>query len=127
MSLREVVEERDEPEQEAAAALRIPVPRYTVVVIACITAVLAAQLYVDRPHGQSLLDILFFELISSSQSAGLVKSSFLHGGEYWRVLTSAFLHGFIVHYAMNCYAFYSFGKLFELLANRAHLPIVFLL
>ena len=28
---------------------------------------------------------------------------------------------------MNCYAFYSFGKIFEMLANRAHLAIVFLL
>lgn len=27
---------------------------------------------------------------------------------------------------MNCYAFYSFGKIFEMLSNRAHLAIVFL-
>ena len=27
---------------------------------------------------------------------------------------------------MNSYAFYSFGKLFELLTNRAHVPMVFL-
>jgi rhomboid protease GluP len=28
---------------------------------------------------------------------------------------------------MNCYAFYSFGKIFEMLSNRAHLAMVFLL
>ncbi|MEO6051992.1 MAG: rhomboid family intramembrane serine protease, partial [Pyrinomonadaceae bacterium] len=35
--------------------------------------------------------------------------------------------GSILHVAMNCYAFYSFGKIFEMLTNRAHLAIVFLL
>ena len=56
-----------------------------------------------------------------------MKPAFLHDREYWRILTGATTHASIVHVAMNCYAFYSFGRIFEMLANRAHLAIVFLL
>ncbi len=127
MSVQTVEEQAGHSEQASREEFRIPVPRYTVAIIACITAVFAAQLWVDRPRAETLSGILFFELIRSIEAAGLVKPAFLYRGEYWRLLTSAFLHGFIVHYAMNCYAFYSFGKLFELLSDRAHLAIVFLL
>ena len=66
-------------------------------------------------------------LEASILSAGFVKPAFLQGHEYWRILTGAATHGSIPHVLMNCYAFYSFGKIFEILANRAHLAIVFLL
>ncbi|MBV9217230.1 MAG: rhomboid family intramembrane serine protease, partial [Acidobacteria bacterium] len=45
----------------------------------------------------------------------------------WRILTGTTLHGGILHILFNSYAFYSFGRLFEMLTNRAHLAIVFLL
>lgn len=125
MSLREV-NEVEQPDAAATVRFRIPVPRYTVIVLICIGAVFAVQLFVDRPTPSSIAGLLFSELIESSRRAGFVKAAFFHG-EYWRILTGAFLHGFLVHVAMNSYAFYSFGKLFELLTNRAHLPIVFLL
>jgi membrane associated rhomboid family serine protease len=66
-------------------------------------------------------------LEASILSAGFVKPAFLQGHEYWRILTGAATHGSIPHVVMNCYAFYSFGRIFEILANRAHLAIVFLL
>ena len=59
--------------------------------------------------------------------AGFVKPAFLKNHEYWRILTGATTHGGLAHVLMNCYAFYSFGRIFEMLANRAHLAIVFLL
>ena len=59
--------------------------------------------------------------------AGFVKQAFLFDGQYWRILTGAVIHGSFLHVFMNGYAMYSFGKLVELLANRAHLAIVFLL
>lgn len=126
-------EQESEKKEQAGAspegdkiAYKIPVPKYTVVLLACIGLVFAVQLLVDSPRPQSLTEFLFYELRISSQKAGFLKPAFLHGGEYWRILTGAFLHGFLVHVVMNGYAFYSFGKLFELLTNRAHLPIVFL-
>lgn len=88
-------------------------PIYTVTLIAAIVAVAAAQF--SNGIEQSIL------------AAGFVKPAFLENHEYWRILTGATTHGSILHVAMNCYAFYSFGKIFEMLSNRAHLAIVFLL
>lgn len=123
----EQIEQENAPSDEHRIVFRIPVPRYTVVLLICIAAVFAVQLWVDAYRPQSLTDLLFHELIRSGLAAGFVKPAFIHGGEYWLILTGSFLHGFLVHAALNCYAFYSFGKLFELLTNRAHVPIVFLL
>lgn len=129
MALDQTNEAAEKTEHEAAGgriAFAIPVPKYTVVILICIGAVFAVQLWVDAPKPASLLELLFFELTNSALSAGFVKPAFIYGGEYWRILTGAFLHAFILHVVLNGYAFYSFGKLFELLTNRAHLPIVFL-
>ncbi len=90
-----------------------PLPIYTIILIAMIAAVFLAQLSAG------------FE--PSIISAGFDKPAFLIGHEYWRMLTGAAVHGSLLHVGMNCYAFYSFGKIFEMLANRAHLAIVFLL
>lgn len=90
-----------------------PMPYYTYTLIACIIAVSAAQFY--RGLDDSIL------------LAGFVKPQFINGREYWRILTGAALHGGLLHLVMNGYALFSFGKLVELLSNRAHLAIVFLL
>lgn len=91
---------------------RSPVPVYTVILIVAIGIVFIAQLAAG--------------LDNSILSAGFVKERFVRG-EYWLILTGATTHASIVHVAMNCYAFYSFGRIFEMLSNRAHLAIVFLL
>jgi len=117
MSLREVSDDVDlpggEPADEVyAGPAYMPVPVYTYVILACIVAVTAAQFAVG--------------LEPSILAAGFVKPAFVHG-QYWRILTGAALHGGLAHIAMNGYALYSFGRIFELLTNRAHLAIVFLL
>lgn len=91
---------------------RVPVPVYTVVILLCISAAMLAQVY----HG----------LFESITAAGFAKPRFIEG-EYWRILTGAVVHGSFLHVFMNGYALYNFGKLMELLTNRAHLAIVFLL
>ena len=98
-----------EPPQPA----RSPIPVYTATLIIALGIVFIAQL----SEG----------LDNSILRAGFVKQAFLHEREYWRILTGAATHASIVHVLMNCYAFYSFGRIFELLTNRAHLAIVFLL
>lgn len=97
------------PVGETASAF----PFYSLILLACIAAVFAAQLYagLDKPAGFA---------------AAFDKQAFLHG-EYWRIVTGAVLHGGPMHVVMNGYALYSFGRLFEMLSNRAHLAIVFLL
>ena len=111
------LEYKDEmqPEQQAEDGLgeiRIPPPIYTIVILLCMSVAMAAQIYSG--------------LEESGYVAGFAKPRFL-SGEYWRIITGAVVHGSFLHIFMNGYALYSFGKLMELLANRAHLATVFLL
>ena len=106
-------EELQVEDAEAAAQFRSPIPLYTSILIGSILAVMAAQL-AGGLDGSILI-------------AGFVKPAFLKDQEYWRILTGATTHGSLLHVGMNCYAFYSFGKIFEMLSNRAQLAIVFLL
>lgn len=87
-------------------------PVYTSILIACFVGVSMAQFSADLERSVSV--------------AGFVKPIFV-SGEYWRILTGAALHGGVLHLFLNSFAFFSFGRLFEGLSNRAHLPIVFLL
>ncbi|HMT07803.1 MAG TPA: rhomboid family intramembrane serine protease [Pyrinomonadaceae bacterium] len=89
-----------------------PLPIYTIVLIVGIGCVFVAQLATG--------------LRISADIAGFDKPAF-RSGQYWRILTGAALHGSPLHVLMNCYAFYSFGRITEMLSNRAHLAIVFLL
>jgi len=112
------LEYRDEVETQAEAqssvnALRIPLPYYTIILLISMAAVFVVQLLTD--------------INNSALTAGLYKPEVIYGNEYWRLLTGAALHGSLLHIFMNGYALYNFGRLMELLANRAHLAIVFLL
>ena len=88
-------------------------PLLSIALILCYTAVFIAQFMTGFDRSVML--------------AGDDKDAFIHQQEFWRMLTGAALHGSIIHYAMNSYAFYSFGKTFEMLTNRWHVPVVFLL
>lgn len=101
------------PETDSTRAVRPSLPLYTIVLLTCIIAVMAAELI--RGIEYSVL------------AAGLVKPDFIFNHEYWRVLTSATLHGGPLHIAMNGYALYMFGQLVETLSSRAHFALVFLL
>jgi membrane associated rhomboid family serine protease len=90
-----------------------PTSYYTVVLIGAIGAVAVTQLVTG--------------LEDSILVAGFVKPAFLQNHEYWRILTGAATHGSVLHVVMNCFAFFNIGRIFEMLANRAHLAIVFLL
>jgi membrane associated rhomboid family serine protease len=113
MSLKYQDESETGPVEQPHQAYQSPVPLYTSILITGIFAVFVAQLVTG-------IDF-------SAAAAGFDKQAFLHRHEYWRILTGATTHASLLHVGMNCYAFYSFGKIFETLANRAHLAIVFLL
>ncbi len=88
-------------------------PYYTYLLVASIVVVAAVQMATG--------------LEGSVMAAGFDKPAFLNNGEYWRILTGAAVHGGLAHIALNAFAFYSFGRIFETLSNQAHLAIVFLL
>lgn len=87
-------------------------PYYSMILIAAIGAVVLVQ------FGSGLEP--------SIMAAGFDKPAFLVGHEYWRILTGATVHGGPMHVFMNCYALYGFGRIVEMLSNRAHLAVVFL-
>ncbi len=97
-----------------------PFPVYTAFLIGCIALVFIVQFLTSKDPAFVVIDRW------SSVVAGFDKEAFL-SGQYWRIMTGAVLHSGVPHVLMNCYAFYSFGRLFEMLSNRAHLAIVFIL
>ena len=110
--------EHDEP----TPLERPPIPIYTYILLVGIGAVFLTQIIV----GQGLTSLLVGDNYSAFV-AGFYKPFFLKYHEYWRILTGATIHGGLIHVLMNGYALLLFGRLVEMLSNRAHLAIVFLL
>jgi membrane associated rhomboid family serine protease len=108
-----VTYQSEEDSQYQAPMPRQPIPMITLVIIASIAVVFAVQMVTG--------------LQTSSDLAGFDKVAFIKNREYWRILTGAALHGGPLHVFMNCYAFYSFGKIFELISYRMHVALVFVL
>jgi len=123
MSLRTVkAEDIEQNADENVGAVPFQPPSvYTFILLACIGGVFVTQFATSS-------DPEFFQIDRySAFFAGFDKQAFLHGHEYWRILTGATIHSGVLHVVMNSYALYSFGRLVELLSNRAHLSIVFIL
>lgn len=111
------------PTPEALAFLeqvRTTRPSYTYFLVGSIVAVFIAQLVTDVESVSS------DELLRSIQLAGL-KKDLVWQGEWWRMVTGATLHGGLLHIYFNSQAFLGFGGMIEILANRAHVGLVFLL
>lgn len=99
----------------------LTVPYYSLILVFSLIAVTIAQLQTEK------VDSWWAIGSQSAQVLGLVKPK-VWEGEWWRILTSATLHGiFPLHLYFNAQALYGLGSLIEKLANRAHLPVVFLL
>ncbi|MCC6825372.1 MAG: rhomboid family intramembrane serine protease [Acidobacteria bacterium] len=107
--------QQDTDEAADAAAIRpvTPQPWASIALIACYTVVFIVQMTTGLEH--------------SIIAAGDDKDAFIQHHEYWRLLTGAALHGGLLHYGFNTYAFYSFGRICEVLTNRWHIPVIFLL
>ncbi|HET9497395.1 MAG TPA: rhomboid family intramembrane serine protease [Candidatus Limnocylindria bacterium] len=58
---------------------------------------------------------------------GYVSADAVAAGEWWRILTSAFLHLGILHLALNMWALYLFGPLLEQLYGRVEYLAIYLL
>src|SRR3982750_860878 len=101
MSLRYETDDApaDSEQREVAEQVSPPLPVYTIILIASFAAVTVAQFATGLDRSILL--------------AGFVKPAFRHG-EYWRILTGAALHGGLLHVLLNGYAFYSFGRIFEM-------------
>lgn len=92
----------------------------TYFVAAAMVAVWAAQVVVAAQP--SLLEI---NPRPSILAAGLVKR-LARQGEWWRLLTAELLHGHWLHFGINLLSLLAVGRLVEVHASPAYLPIVFL-
>jgi len=114
MSLRYETEEPAEVQSSSdRSAWGRNLPFVSLAIILCYTIVFIAQIGTDLDRSIVL--------------AGEDKDAVIYRHEIWRMLTGSTLHGSIIHYAMNTYAFYSFGRTCEMLTARWHVAIVFLL
>jgi membrane associated rhomboid family serine protease len=100
--------------------IRTTRPTYSYFLVGSIVATYLVQLVTDSDSQ------VVGQLPNSIQIAGLIKP-LVWQGEPWRLLTAATLHGGLLHIYFNSQAFYGFGTMVEMLANRAHLTIIFLL
>lgn len=62
----------------------------------------------------------------SIEAAGLTKFNG-RASDWWRLLTTPFLHGHWIHFLMNASALYYLGRRMELLARWPHVAVVFLM
>jgi membrane associated rhomboid family serine protease len=100
--------------EQAAAMRRVPVV-YLRWLAGMIAAVGAAQLLAN---GSGLPEY--------GVAPAAMIPEYIRGGETWRLLTAGYLHGNIIHFAVNFMALLSLGRETEVLANRAYLALVFL-
>lgn len=95
------------------ASQKVPAPVFSYILLGCILVVFLFQLATGFEETTLLA---YFD-----------KELFLEKKEYWRIITGGLLHGSMAHIAFNGYALYGFGRYFEILSGRPHLPVVFLL
>jgi len=114
-----------EPEQQESQDIgrpRVPIPLYTYILVGSIVTVFVVQCLTSNALSSAIVGDE-----RSARLAGFDKQAFLRSHEYWRILTGACIHGGILHIMFNSFAFYNLGRVFEILSNRAHLAIVFLI
>lgn len=109
-------ESEDQESQQPANRIEIDQaepPYYTIAIVVAFAIVFIVQM-------QSGLE-------ETLDRAAFIKPLFIENREYWRILTGAALHLGVLHVLFNGYALYSFGRISEMLSNRANVAIVFLL
>jgi membrane associated rhomboid family serine protease len=64
--------------------------------------------------------------VNSVFQLGAMQGDAVSEGDYWRLLTAAFLHGSILHVAFNMYALYLFGPYVERALGTARFVVAYL-
>ena len=111
--------EQMKPAQTAPGRLQQLSESPTIVLIALNTLVYLIM----ASQARSFLNFNPELLLNWGANAGVLTSS----GQWWRLLTSTFEHGGLVHIALNMWCLYSLGWLAELLFGRARFTLLYLL
>lgn len=91
----------------------------TLVLIAVNVAVYAVTAYLSRDLINSNINVLI--------ELGAKDNSLIAAGQYWRLLTCMFLHGGILHLAVNMYSLFAVGPVIErFFGKKKYLAIYFI-
>lgn len=107
------------PQQERPGRLRLMLESPTILLIALNTLVYLLMVW----QGHKFLEFDGELLLNWGANAGSLTS----GGEWWRLLTSTFEHGGLLHIALNMWCLYSLGWLAELLFGRSRYVLLYLM
>lgn len=105
-----IIETAIRKEEEYRVEIKAKTPVVTYILIAINVLVFAAIYAYSAMSGKSY-DELIIDL-------GAKVNIYIISGEYWRLVTPIFLHGGIVHLAVNCYSLYALGSIAERLLGR---------
>jgi membrane associated rhomboid family serine protease len=98
-------------------------PRRTPATTLLIVVNVLAFLYEIAQAGSGL--VLGGGSLAGLTSAGALIPVLVRQGEYWRLITGAFLHGSILHLAVNMYSLYVLGRFIEALAGTRRMAVVY--
>ncbi len=97
-------------------------PIVTYAVLAITTAVFLVDL-----AGPAVPAQLFAACGGSISECGLIWGVRVADGEWWRIITSAFLHGGFIHFGLNMYILFLFGPLVERMYGHLEFLGIYLL
>jgi rhomboid protease GluP len=101
----------------------MPRPRTPVTTLLIVLNVIAFAYEVSRV-GSGL--ILGGGSLQALADAGALVPAFVRqNGEYWRVVTGAFLHGSVLHILVNMYSLYVLGQFVEVIAGARQMTIIY--
>jgi membrane associated rhomboid family serine protease/Flp pilus assembly protein TadD len=107
------------PRQRTPGRLQQGIESPTIVLIALNTLVYLIMAF----QGRSFLNFDSGLLLSWGANSGALTS----GGQWWRLLTSTFEHGGLLHIALNMWCLYNLGWLAELLFGRTRYTLLYLM
>ncbi|HVT47191.1 MAG TPA: rhomboid family intramembrane serine protease [Vicinamibacterales bacterium] len=101
----------------------MPRPRTPVTTLLIVLNVLAFAYEVSRVGSGLLLG--GGSLQALADAGALVPVFVRQNGEYWRVVTGAFLHGSVLHILVNMYSLYVLGQFVEVIAGKRDMTIIY--
>jgi rhomboid protease GluP len=101
----------------------MPRPRTPVTTLLIVLNVIAFAYEVSRVGSGLLLG--GGSLQALADAGALVPAFVRQNGEYWRVVTGAFLHGSVLHILVNMYSLYVLGQFVEVIAGARQMTIIY--
>lgn len=106
-----------------AYATHVPVITYTIIAI----CVALFGVDVALSGGATLQGGFLSGSVGPLGQQNLINGFFVAGGEWWRILTSAFFHLGLIHLGFNMYVLYLYGPIVERMYGRLEYAAIYLL